>query len=334
MHWVCSGYPNCSRSHSEQRSPRCSVSGPAVLPAGPKPEPPCTQPPGAPHVGSPALATRRPPRPPAAARSRTGPHSPLGAETQLRRQEVEEAGAVPLVLLRRAHHADGGDEQLGAGLGRARQHHGHPAAYRHVHPLPAHARSRHGVPAAPPAAPGPALTSAGLPRMVAVASHSFRGSPGGSRSAGRLVSSSTNGMAASCAPLCPAARRLPLAPPGPAPALLSSGPLLLLPSSPAAPRAQRGPREGTGMFYFNPGASAACAAFGAGRVYHGKGDDVLEQLAPQESKRQAGRLIVLSHMNDSCPGFCSYVWVPKVAGVPPGTGSQLRSPLWIRFLRS
>lgn len=88
------------------------------------------------------------------------------------------------------------------------------------------------------------------------------------------------------------------------------------------------------MFYFNPGASAACAAFGAGRVYHGKGDDVLEQLAPQESKRQAGRLIVLSHMNDSCPGFCSYVCVPKVVGVPPGTGSQLRSPLWIRFLRS
>lgn len=72
MHWVCSGYPNCSRSHSEQRSPRCSVSGPTVFPAGPKPEPPCTQPPGAPHVGSPALATRRPPRPPAAARSRTG----------------------------------------------------------------------------------------------------------------------------------------------------------------------------------------------------------------------------------------------------------------------
>lgn len=72
LHWVCSGYPNCSRSHSEQRSPRCSVSGPTVFPAGPKPEPPCTQPPGAPHVGSPALATRRPPRPPAAARSRTG----------------------------------------------------------------------------------------------------------------------------------------------------------------------------------------------------------------------------------------------------------------------
>lgn len=43
-----------------------------------------------------------------------------------------------------------------------------------------------------------------------------------------------------------------------------SGPPLLRPSSPAAPRAQRGPREGTGMFYFNPGASAACAAFGAG----------------------------------------------------------------------
>lgn len=62
--------------------------------------------------------------------------SPVGAEPQLLGEDLEELGAVPSVLLSGAHHPDGGDQQLGAGCGRAPDHHGQAALHCDVDPLP------------------------------------------------------------------------------------------------------------------------------------------------------------------------------------------------------
>lgn len=83
-------------------------------------------------------------------------------------------------------------------------------------PRPRGLQPRRSGPAAPARPPPAPLTSAGLPRMSAAAVHRVWASPLGSRSAGRLVSSSTKGMALLSrgpAPPVPAPPR-----PGPAPA--------------------------------------------------------------------------------------------------------------------
>ena len=81
-----------------------------------------------------------------------------------------------------------GRPDLAAG-GRARKSRGHAReAGSQREPDP-------GPPASsPPRAPRPRLTSSGLLRMAAVAAQSRFSSPAGTRPAGKLVSSSTNGM--------------------------------------------------------------------------------------------------------------------------------------------
>lgn len=62
-------------------------------------------------------------------------YAPILVQFQLLGEELEEAGAVAAVLLRCAHHTDGGDKELCARLGRAVYRHGQARTQGHVHAL-------------------------------------------------------------------------------------------------------------------------------------------------------------------------------------------------------